>query len=307
MTPAPPGSPTDLFRPTVFTRGDLVDSGMTRRQMEVAVREGSLVRLRRDRYARPATAPEVLHAARIGGRVTCLSLLRMLGVFVLKVDSVHVHLERNRSRLRGNERGSRIHWGAASSSSLAHVTLVTEAVRLSVRCQDPRASLATLDSALHQGFVTLEELHAVFAGLPARFHVLLGLVDGSAESGPETFLRLILRAMGVDFETQVTIPGVGRVDFLVEGWLIIERDSRAFHEGWDKQVADRNRDVAAARAGFVTVRPLASDLIHRPERIRAALQDILESLRPAGRPQLRKNARQRARSACFPDARDARS
>jgi very-short-patch-repair endonuclease len=39
---------------------------------------------------------------------------------------------------------------------------------------------------------------------------------------------------------------VGRVDFLVEGWLIIECDSKAHHEGWDKQRRDRRRDLAAA-------------------------------------------------------------
>lgn len=291
MTPAPRDLIEVLAVPTVFTRRDLTDAGMSRRAIEAALRDGRLIRLRRDRYARPTAAAEVLHAARIGGRVTCLTLLQMLGIFVLNVDAVHVHLERNRSRFRAVEHGSRIHWGAASSSPLAHVTLVAEALRLSVRCQDPRSSLATLDSALHLGFVTLDRLRSIFAGLPARFHVLLGLVDGSAESGPETFMRVILRTMGVDFESQVVIPGVGRVDFLVEGWLIIECDSRAFHEGWDKQVADRNRDIAAARLGYVTVRPLASDLIHRPDRIQAALRDILDALGPGRRPQLRTAAR----------------
>lgn len=289
MTQTPLELAREHFVHTIFTRRDLRDAGYSSRQITDAVREGRMLRLRRDRYARCGLGREVAHAARIGGRLTCLSLLQLLGVFVLKVDAVHVHLERNRSRFRGNEGGSRIHWSVPSACPLAHVTLLSEAIRHSVRCQDPRASLATLDSVLHHGLLTLSELEVVFRGLAPRYRVLLRLVDPLAGSGPETFMRVILRTLGLRFETQVDIDGVGRVDFVVEGWLIIECDSKAFHEGWDKQVEDRNRDIAAARLGYVTVRPLASDLLYRPEGVQAAVRDVVEALRPDGRrSQLRK-------------------
>lgn len=295
MTQTPFELARQLFVPTVFTRDELRAAGYSSRQITDAVRDGRMLRLRRDRYAQPGLDSAVAHAARIGGRLSCLSLLQLLGVFVLKVEAVHVHLERNRSRFRGRETGARIHWSLPSASRLSHVTLLSEAICHSVKCQDPRASLATLDSVLQHGLLTLGELEVIFRSLAPRYRVLLTLVDPAAGSGPETFMRLILRTLGLKFETQVDVDGVGRVDFVVEGWLIIECDSKAFHEGWDKQVEDRNRDIAAARIGYVTVRPLASDLLYRPHEVQAALKDVMETLRPNGlRSQLRKTGRRGA-------------
>lgn len=123
----------------------------------------------------------------------------------------------------------------------------------------------------------------MFDDVPRRYARLLTLVDATAESGPETFMRLILRAIGVEYETQVRIEGVGRVDFVIDGWLIIECDSREFHEGWHAQIEDRRRDLAAAARGFVTIRPLATDLMERPDVVRAAVMDVLAALGSRGK------------------------
>ncbi|UJP09485.1 GxxExxY protein [Microbacterium sp. KUDC0406] len=128
--------------------------------------------------------------------------------------------------------------------------------------------------------LTYEQVEAIFRSLPQRFRALMALVDASAESGPETFMRLLLRSLGLPFETQVVLPGVGRVDFVVAGWLIIECDSREFHEGWDRQIADRARDIAAARMGYVTIRPLAADIFDSPSDVRAAVEQVVEVLGP---------------------------
>ena len=80
-------------------------------------------------------------------------------------------------------------------------------------------------------------------------------------------MRLILRSLGLAVEIQVTIDGVGRVDMVVDGWLIIECDSRAHHEGWDAQQRDRRRDLAAAALGYTTIRPLAEDILLPPSRL----------------------------------------
>lgn len=125
----------------------------------------------------------------------------------------------------------------------------------------------------------MEEL---FTLLPARVQVLLSLVDASAESGPETYMRLILRTLGVSYETQVVIPGVGRVDFVVDGWLIIECDSKEFHEGWKKQLEDRARDIAAAGIGYTTIRPIASDILFDSSVVRQRIAAILDAFRSRG-------------------------
>lgn len=173
-----------------------------------------------------------------------------------------------------------LHWSPlrGEGATLGCVPLF-DAVAQAVRCQSARAAVATIDSVLHLGLMSWAEVRSVFDALPARYRVILRLADGIAESGPETLLRLLLRRAGLRYEAQVRIPGVGRVDFVVEGRLIIECDSKAHHEGWEKQRRDRKRDLAAAALGYATLRPLAEDIMYRPEEVRAAMRGLMRASR----------------------------
>jgi very-short-patch-repair endonuclease len=272
----------DIYSRTVFTRSDLVRSGMTGRLIAESVGRGELVHVRRDRYAVSSTHQDIVDAVRIGGRVSCVSLLALLGVFVFRCRELHVLVTPGSSRLRAVKgRKTVLHWKVLTDVRDAlHAAPLIDAVAHSVLCQAPREALATLDSVLHHALLTHDELATMFAALPARFRPLLTLVDPSAGSGPETFMRLLLRTMGVAYETQVYLEGVGYVDFVVDGWLIIECDSKEFHEGWEKQVQDRERDIAAARLGYVTVRPLAKDILGDQAYVRQALEQIIAVLGP---------------------------
>lgn len=273
----------EVYGRTVYTRSDLLASGMRGRDITASVRHGHLLRVRRDRYVLADADGDVIEAVRIGGRLSCISLLKSLGVFVHRCERVHVSVERGTSRIRtvDGERAT-VHWAAPSGHEAPlHVAPLLDAVRQAVRCQQPREAVATLDSLLHHGLVTRAQIEDVFRSLPARYQTLLRLIDGSAESGPETYMRLILRALGVAFETQVLVSGVGRVDFVVDGWLIIECDSREFHGGWDAQVQDRHRDCAAAQQGYVTVRPIAADILRDDNSVRRMLEGVIGALGPA--------------------------
>lgn len=272
----------EVYERKVYTRADLIASGMRGRDITESVRRGHLLRARRDRYVQAETDQEVIEAIRIGGRLSCISLLKSLGVFVHRCERTHVFVERGTSRIRPVDEGrALVHWAAPSGhESPLHVAPLLDAVRQAVRCQQPRAAVATLDSLLHHGLVTRAQLEDVFCSLPSRQRALLALVDGSAESGTETYMRLILRAIGASYETQVLVAGVGRVDFVVEGWLIIECDSREFHSGWEAQVRDRRRDCAAAQQGYVTVRPIAADLLGDDSGVRQMLEGVIHALGP---------------------------
>jgi len=261
----------------IHSRAELRAHGMTARQITDAVRNGRLLRLRRDHYAPPDIDAELAEAVRIGGRVSCLTLLRMLGVFILTRGGLHVRMTRDASRRRHPRRTSTVlHWADdIDAGGTAHSVSIVDAVRDAVRCQAPRAAVATLDSVLHLGLLRPSQVEHLLRNLPRRFHVLIPLIDGRAESGPETFMRLILRAMGVPFALQVRIPDVGRVDFVVDGWLIIECDSREFHEGWAPQAEDRRRDIAAAARGYVTIRLLAAQIMDRPDLVRDQVSSVL--------------------------------
>lgn len=213
--------------------------------------------------------------------MACTSLLVELGVFVLDASAVHVQVDPHATRLRP-VRGVRLHWTPTrrmpSPRSLR--VEVFDALLQSVLCQAPRAAIATLDSAVHRGLIDEAELDELFRQVPVRRRRLRYLVDGRCESGPETFVRLLLRALGLRFECQVWIDGVGRVDFVVEGWLVIECDSRAHHGGWEAQVADRRRDLALAERGYATVRPVAADIFADTPALGRVIVAMLDRLGP---------------------------
>lgn len=254
---------------------------MNDRGLTESVRSGRLLRPRGGSYLPVDTHPDLVEACRLGARLACVSEVARRGIFVLGPGALHVHRAAN-SALPSQGVGSVVHhWGGLRRQPHPRAAAVElfDALLHSVRCQSPRATVATLDSALHSGLLRWDELDEFFAALPRRYRRLRRLLDPRAESGPESLVRLVLRSLGVEFEVQVQIDGVGRVDFVVEGWLIVECDSRAHHSDWEAQRRDRRRDQAAAALGYATFRPIAEDILGNPGEVRAALAGLTGSLR----------------------------
>ncbi|MBN9178377.1 MAG: type IV toxin-antitoxin system AbiEi family antitoxin domain-containing protein [Microbacterium sp.] len=261
---------------------DLRSAGWRPRDLRDAVASGRLTRLRQGAYCAVSTPDDCVAAGRARGRLACVSELRRVGVFVLEHSSRHIHVAPEASRLvpAGADRVHRDRLLRAPHPRALSVEIV-DAVRQAVLCQNPRAAIATIDSALHLGLLVPDDLDDLFAALPRRHRRLRALIDARAKSGPESLLRLILRTIGCRFDVQVRVSGVGRVDFLVEGWLIIECDSEAFHSSWEDQKRDRRRDQAAAAQGLVTYRPIAEDIMWHPDVVRTAISGLL-ARRPRG-------------------------
>jgi very-short-patch-repair endonuclease len=263
--------------PAVFlSRGALRAQGVGSRELTVAVRDGILLRPRRGRYLPAPCHPVALGAAGAGGRVDCVSLLALLGVFVEDSPVLHVQIAPDATRLPRHAWRIRRHWRATSAEPDAVIVPLIEALAQSVRCQPPRAAIATLDSAWHLRLVDEVGIAQVFALLPRRYRRLRALLDRRAESGTESFVRLMLRGLGCRFDLQAEIPGVGFVDLLVEGWLIIECDSAEHHSEWRSRKRDIRRDAVAASLGYVTVRLLAEDILFHPEQVVATLRAVLD-------------------------------
>ena len=273
---------------TYSTRADLRRSGMTERQIAAAVGAGELIRARRDCYLLPGAPDDVVRALRVGGRLTCLSLLRLNGVFVLDDERLHVHVAPDATRMRSPyDRGkrlrprraaqTRLHWWAPTGDGFGAATCVDAitAMAHSVRCQTSRGAIASFDSALNRGLLTLDDLSEVFDLLPLKYRVLIPLIDGRAQSGTETLVRLMVLGLGCRVRLQVAFEDVGFVDLLVDDWLVIECDSKEFHSSWEQQVKDRRRDLALARQGFGVLRVTAADVFQRPDDVLAALRGLL--------------------------------
>ncbi|MDQ1547076.1 MAG: hypothetical protein QOH69_1980 [Actinomycetota bacterium] len=145
----------------------------------------------------------------------------------------------------------------------------------SLECQSLWNSVATFDSALHLGRVTPADIADVFARAPRSARAVEPMIDSRAESGPESILRMIVRALGYGCEPQVTISGIGRIDLIVEGRLALEADSRKWHEGWEKQRADRERDIQLARRKFMSLRPLSDHILYSPQTVGEAITGLI--------------------------------
>ena len=262
--------------PASTTYQELRRTGFSRGDIRTALAAGRLVRSRRGRYADASIGDVFLRAAAHGGRVDCRSLLRQLGVFVLEDPRLHLQVDREASRLPEAARDVVRHWRDSAVPVDDLAADIVEALAQAVRCQSPRAAIASLDSAWHRGFVDEQGIADVFAMLPARYQVLRTHLDPRSEAGSETLVRLMVRGLGRHVDLQVRIRGVGRVDLVVDGWLIIECDSRAHHSDVAQQVKDRRRDLAAARLGFVTFRVLSEDVHHQPEAVLEAIRALLD-------------------------------
>lgn len=258
-----------------YSRHDLRATGWTARRITADVRAGRLARAREDVYLAPEADADCYSACAVGGRLTCVSELARWGVFVLDgADGLHVEVLSTRSRLRSTSRHARVHWSRRVPDGWSSVDIV-DALVAAVQCQSVRGAIATLDSALHLRLIGDSELNEVFAALPRRLRILRRHLDRRAESGAESLMRLMLLRLGCRVEVQRQITGVGRVDFLVDGWLIIECDSEAHHAGWAQQKKDRRRDQDAARRGYVTYRAIAEDIFWHPERPLEAVRGLL--------------------------------
>lgn len=281
--PAPPSS-------RIFSRADLLARGYSPRGITAAVRAGSLVRIRRDRYARPGVDDPTRVATRVGGRLACVSALRDLGVFALEPVAPHIHLPHNHSRARSprsrrvrltewNRDGVVLHWRPLSRAPEPHRVSIIDALRQVLLCQPPEFAIASIDSALSLALVGPAQLDAVFAGMPLAQLSLRSRLNGRSESGQESVLRCAFEDAGLAFEIQVKIAGVGRVDFVVEGVLVVEADSRLAHAKWSQQVRDRDRDLELARRGIPTLRTHYTVIMTDPQSIVDAVLAMLSSIR----------------------------
>lgn len=287
--------PVDALRATghtVATTRQLLRAGATPDQLTLAVRSGDLVRVRRGHYAAPGIDDAVGRAARVGGRLTCISALRRHGIWVPDDPFPHVAVAPNAARLRSpgnrfvrlselNRDGITLHWlePVADDESTQHEVSCVDAIRHAVRCQPWYLGVALLDSALYTRQLHNWQLDSVFDGQPAHVRELRSRIDSRCESGIETIVRLLLEELGIPFEVQVPFAGVGDVDFVVAGCVVIETDGKLGHVGDTGQLRDYDRDVVLARRGYAVLRFNYSQVMYRRAEVMDAIVTALRQHR----------------------------
>ncbi len=102
-------------------------------------------------------------------------------------------------------------------------------------------------------------------------------LDVRAESIVEVDAQHLFRTNGIDFETQVFLPEIGRVDFLLDGFLIVEIDGFAFHSQRDDMRRDRERNNSSAVNGYTVLRYMPEHIWFDPSRVISEIRTILEA------------------------------
>lgn len=263
-------------------------AGLSGSQVAAMTYRGVLERPRYAWYVDPSLPWQAKCAVRVGGVLACVSAVDSFGLPVPPQPTrlVHVSVPGNSARRRHHrdkhhyvvpdeDREIRVHWAASDGASAGWRTGLVGSLVALVECVPPDWFVAALDAALHaprdgSALLAAEGLRELQLRLPDKYRGLLPLIDPRAESPLETLLRLEMRRRGITgVELQVWIHQGRRVDFLIDGRLIVEADGEAYHD----PVEDRRRDEEAARDGYDTMRFGYEEIVFGVEHV----VDLIES------------------------------
>ncbi|MDY6808590.1 MAG: DUF559 domain-containing protein [Actinomycetota bacterium] len=238
----------------VLCWAELRSRGVTLAQVRRALKQETLRRLRRGWYATQTADTNVVEAVTAGGVLSCVSALKLHGVWV-PTHTKKIHVRARESAHRQGRSGRFCLSYGSPEPEVSAVDDIRTAFRHALKCLDDEGIVVVCDSILNKALLERCDLETLIASAPRRIRRLLDRCDGLAESGTETMVRLRLQLKGVKVRSQVQIAGVGRVDLLIGTRLIIEVDSEEFHDRSNEQrEKDRRRDEEATRLGYITVR-----------------------------------------------------
>jgi hypothetical protein len=242
----------------------------------VALQAGTVLRLRRGAYALPGADPALRAAIQLGGVLACTSAATSLGLPVLVTRGIHVVVPRGWSH--ASLAGVRVHRRDLDPEERSGVA--TSLLRTVLDCARElplREAVVVCDAALRAG---LDEVCLRTAAVLARgngsaaIRAVVALADGRAESPIESCLRLVSGRLGTAVP-QVWIDGVGRVDLLLDGWLVLEADGFEHHSDRERYREDRRRANALAVLGYTLLRFSYEDIVHHEDVVAEVIARVL--------------------------------
>ncbi|BDZ39162.1 endonuclease domain-containing protein [Microbacterium suwonense] len=228
--------------------------GCTRDHLSSAVRDGQIRRVRPGVFALPRLDEKVVTAAAHGGELTCADALRARRVWILPDADDEVHVWLGRAGRRHPHSGCVcISHRSAGTAQVGYASVATALIH-AYRCLTEEAFFAAYESAWNRRLITASDRRRIRAELPKKATWMLNLARSDSQSGLESLLRFRLHLLGISLDCQVDIDGVGRVDFVAGGRLIIEVDGRENHASAERRHNDLVRDAAASASGYETLR-----------------------------------------------------
>lgn len=262
-----------------IARGSLLQKyGCNRARLADAVDDGRILRVRNGVFAVPGADQKAITAAAHGGALTCADALRAHGLWVLPELDAVVHVWLGAAGRRFPHPLCRCIAHYSPGRAEPGIAPVAEALIHAYRCLTPEAFFAAYESAWNQRKISAEDRQKIRRELPKSAAWMLDLARSDAQSGLESLLRFRLHLLGLTLLAQVGIEGVGRVDFVIGGRVILEVDGRANHEGAQRHV-DLMRDAAASARGYETLRFDYDMVVHRWDLVVAAIIPALARAR----------------------------
>ena len=144
-----------------------------------------------------------------------------------------------------------------------HVASIGTVLERVLVCMPLKVSLPMLDAARNRGLYDFSTLTIPPTGsrLP-HLREALSLSSDRARSILETVARLQLIDMGLRPQVGVWIEGVGEVDMIILGFIVIEVDGWAFHSSKEQREKDLKRDRELLRRGYVVLRFTYDDVMN---------------------------------------------
>ena len=254
---------------------------VSRRAVAAACERGEVVRVARNVYALPTADDARLAAARLGGVVSHLSAAMAHGWKVKRPPALPmVTVRRNRSpRSVGDVDVRFADWRSDEVDGM-----VTRPVRTVIDCARGLPfdqALAVADAALRAGMVTRERLEEAATASPrtgrsAALRVAR-CADGRAANPLESVLRAIaLGVPGLSVVPQGAVGTVGHADLTDSRLRIaVEAESFEFHALPEAFRYDIRRYTAMTRLGWLVVRFVWEDVMHRPAYVHDTLDDVV--------------------------------
>lgn len=252
--------------------------GISRKALAAHVRAGRIRRLRPGVFACNTLAADIAAAARHGGALTCEAALQRHGIWTIsQTPGVHVWMGSN-GRLHPHDGCSCVSHFFNGDTAFGIASIETALCHL-FSCGGEEAFFVSFESAWNRRLLSRSARSRIRAALPASARWLVDFARPDADSGLESLMRLRLRLLGIAVECQVLIDGVGKVDFVVDGRLIIETDGKANHDGASNRHKDLVRDAAASRLGYETLRFDYAQIVHDWPSVQRAILAALRRVR----------------------------
>lgn len=230
-------------------------------------------------YALTDAPPAIVAAVRLRGVVSHTTAAALHGFALWRVvPGLHVTVESG----RGCSPGIQVHRAKLTPADVDEDRPITSPLRTVLDCgrtlpQGP--AVVVMESALLARAIDLSTLQTSADRARGPGAVALrravALVDEGAESPLESALRMLVLFLTRVLRTQVYVPGVGRVDIVLDDWLALEGDGFEYHSDRKAYRNDRRRSNALVVGRHVLLRFTWEDVFLRPEE---TLELVLEVL-----------------------------